>query len=248
MTPAKFAAAAIFVMSAVSAPALFPAFAQAKAPEQIMLVSGDASSPVTVLGQVNAEHHQKSMFSKTDARTELDKQLRAAAAKLGADAVINVDYDMNSPMLSKKGQLAKGTAVKFNAQVAAAPVQVAAAPAPVAPPVAAPVVAAPVVPAPVVTAPVAVPVAPPAAVPAPAVAAVAAGGVALAEGDAPGGRAYAVLGAINASAKPTLDKAPKQLLDEDLRAKATALGADAVIMIKYDASGASASGVAVKYK
>jgi hypothetical protein len=72
--------------------------------------------------------------------------------------------------------------------------------------------------------------------------------IALAEGDAPGGRAYAVLGAVSASAKPTLEKAPKQLLDEDFRAKAAAMGADAVIMIKYDASGASASGVAVKYK
>jgi uncharacterized protein YbjQ (UPF0145 family) len=216
-----------------------------------VLVPGDATAPVTVLGPVSAEHHQKSMFSKTDARSELDKQLRAAAARLGADAVINVDYDMNSPLMSKKGQLARGTAVKFNAQpVAAAPVQVAAAPAPVAPPVAAPVIAAP---APVATPPVvAVPVAPPAAAPTPAkpVANTAATmtAIALAEGDAPGGRAYAVLGAINANARPQLDKAPKQVLDEDLRAKAGAMGADAVIMIKYDASGAFATGVAVKYK
>lgn len=240
MTPAKFAAAAIFMLSAAPSPALAPAFAQAKAAEQIMLVQGDATAPVTVLGQVNAEHHQKSMFSKINARDELDKQLRAAAARLGADAVINISYDMNSPMMSKKGQLAKGTAVKFIA-APAAPVQVAAA---------APVQPAPASVAPPAVAPAPVTAPPAAAAPAPVAkpAAAAPGVIALAEGDAPGGRAYAVLGALNASARPQLDKAPKQLLDEDFRAKAAAMGADAVIMIKYDASGASASGVAVKYK
>src|SRR5262249_12853528 len=85
-----------------------PALAQAAKPvEAIVLSDAGATAPVTVLGTVNAEHHQKSMFSKIDAKDELNKQLRAAAAKLGADAVVDIKYEMNSPMMSKKGQLAK---------------------------------------------------------------------------------------------------------------------------------------------
>ena len=218
-----------------------PALAQAPRPgETIQIVQGGASAPVSELGPVTAEYHQKSMFSKIDAREELNKQLRAAAARLGADAVINVSYDMNSPMTSKKGQLAKGVAVKYLAP-AAQPVQIAAAPAAVAPapPVAPPVTVAPVTP------PVVIPPVPAAAPAAPATAATM---IALAEGDVPGGRAYSVVGAIVVDAKPQLDKAPRQVLDEALRAKAKALGADAVIQIRYDATGASAQGVAVKYK
>jgi uncharacterized protein YbjQ (UPF0145 family) len=72
--------------------------------------------------------------------------------------------------------------------------------------------------------------------------------IALAEGDVPGGRAYSVVGAVVVEARPQLDKAPRQVLDEALRAKAKALGADAVIQIRYEATGASAQGVAVKFK
>jgi uncharacterized protein YbjQ (UPF0145 family) len=233
-----------------------PALAQAVKPaETIALVESGASAPATVLGPVSAEYHQKSMFSKTDARGELNKQLRAAAAKLGADAVVDIKYEMNSPMMSKKGQLAKGTAVKY-VNPPAAPVQVAAAAPPPVPaaPVTAPAAVAPA-PAPV-TAPtpppaaVVVPTPPtPAAAPTPAApAAAAVTGIVLAEGDLPGGRAYSVLGAVMVEAKPSFDKSLKQALDDALRAKAKALGADAVIQVRYDAAGASAQGVAVKLK
>jgi uncharacterized protein YbjQ (UPF0145 family) len=209
-----------------------------------------ATAPVTVLGTVSAEHHQKSMFSKTDAREELNKQLRAAAARLGADAVVDIKYEMNSPMTSKKGQLAKGTAVKY-LNPPAAPVQVAAAAPPVAVPVQ-PVAAVPV--APLVAAPERVIVADarlpsaPAAVPAPAAPAAVAGAIVLAEGDLPGGRAYSVVGAVMVQGKASFDKSLKQVLDEALQAKAKVLGADAVIQIRYDAAGGSAQGVAVKLK
>ncbi|HEV7691556.1 MAG TPA: heavy metal-binding domain-containing protein [Hyphomonadaceae bacterium] len=231
-----------------------PAAAQAPRPaEVIVLAEGAATAPVTVLGAVNAEYHQKSIFSKADARGELDKQLRAAAARLGADAVVDVKYKMNSPIMSKKGQLASGTAVKYTTPVAA-PVQMAAAPpAPAAvapaPPVPAPVIVP--IPAPAVIPPVAV-VIPERPIPAPALAAPAAAvtmtAIALAEGDLPGGRAYSVVGAVSVEGKASFDKSLKQVLDDGLRAKAKALGADAVIQIRYDATGASAQGVAVKLK
>jgi len=231
-----------------------PAVAQAPKPvETIVLAEGAATAPVTVLGSVNAEYHQKSMFSKTDARGELDKQLRMAAARLGADAVVDIKYKMNSPMMSKKGQLASGTAVKYVTPVAApAPVQTAAVAPPV--PVPAPVVAAPVIPAPVVTPPVvAIPVAPPVPAAAPAAprtpdTAATMTAIALAEGDLPGGRAYGVLGAVSVQGKASFDKSLKQVLDDELRARAKALGADAVIQVRYDAAGGSAQGVAVKLK
>jgi uncharacterized protein YbjQ (UPF0145 family) len=70
----------------------------------------------------------------------------------------------------------------------------------------------------------------------------------LAEGDLPGGRAYSVVGAVMVEGKASFDKSLKQVLDEALRAKAKALGADAVIQVRYDAAGASAQGVAVKLK
>jgi uncharacterized protein YbjQ (UPF0145 family) len=200
--------------------------------------------PYTVLGQVKGEYHQKTLFGKKGPHEEIDKQMRAAAAKLGADAVIQVKYEINSPA-TRKGFLSWGTAVKFNAPAAQPAAAVVPPPAPVIPP---PVVIAAAPPAAV--SPVAPPVtlpALPAAAPAAAPAAPA-GVIALFETDASGGRAYTVVGAISAAARPTLDKAPKQVLDEDFRAKAAAMGADAVIMIRYDATGASAQGVAVKYK
>lgn len=236
MTRVKFLAAAVFGLALA-----LPAFAQAPKPvETIVLAEGAATAPVTVLGSVNAEYHQKSMFSKTDARGELDKQLRAAAAKLGADAVVDVKYKMNSPMMSKKGQLASGTAVKYVAPVAA-PVQAAAV---------APVTVPATIPPPVVTAVIPTPPVPTAAPAAPRTpdAAVTMTAIALAEGDLPGGRAYGVVGAVAVQGKASFDKSLKQVLDDELRTKAKALGADAVIQVRYDAAGGSAQGVAVKLK
>ena len=50
-------------------------------------------------------------------------------------------------------------------------------------------------------------------------------------------------------------KSARVLMDEQLRARAAALGADAVILVKYEAyspllskKGASATGIAVKYR
>ncbi len=65
------------------------------------------------LGQVRAEVHQKSLFPKTPARDLLDADLKARAMKLGADAVIGVEYSMHSALTSQKGNIATGLAVRF---------------------------------------------------------------------------------------------------------------------------------------
>jgi uncharacterized protein YbjQ (UPF0145 family) len=310
----------MIVLGMVAAVAL-PVSAQRVAAE-IALAESATPAGAIVLGEVSAEIHQRALFAKTPARDLADKELRAQAAKLGADAVVDIRYEDNSPLFSKKGFRAIGKAVKF------APVQVAAAapPSPAAPeagrtatlapaepaaalpgplvpavvtsapsPLAAPapqiatvspapvvsdppqtasvvlsppqaaVVAAPVVAPPSQIAEVApppVPVAQPAPVAAAAVPAAPRGPtpealIVLTEEDLVG-RAYERLGEVRAEARQASlfpKKPARVMMDEQLRAKAAALGADAVILIKYELyspllskKGASAVGMAVKHQ
>ena len=253
-----------------------PAMAQqARTAAEIVLVPGPAQSGYRVLGDVRAEIHQKSIMAKTPARELADRELKAQAARLGADAVVDIKYETNSPMFSKKGFIAVGKAVKFEAMVAAAPVAAppvavpqapaatlplqtaeAAAPAPVAPAPAPAVVRPTTQPAPAQS-----PVAAAASPPGPLVSApgprmpTAQALIVLTE-DNLAGRAVTVLGLVEAEAHQTSlfpKKTARDMLEEDLRAKAAALGADAVISIKYDMNspmlskkGSRATGVAVK--
>jgi uncharacterized protein YbjQ (UPF0145 family) len=98
-----------------------PANAQ-RAAAEIALVEAAAPAGAVVLGEVRAEIHQTSLFARTPARDLADKELRAQAARLGADAVVDIKYESNAPLFSKKGFRAAGKAVRF----APAPVQVAA--------------------------------------------------------------------------------------------------------------------------
>jgi len=274
-------------MCAAALLAAMPAIAQqARSAAEIVLVEGPSQgklqSGYRLLGNVRAEIHQKSMLAKTPARELADQQLKTEAAKLGADAVVEIKYENNSPMFSKKGFIAVGKAVKFETQVASAapvaapaiatppPVQTAAAAPPAAPPVvtapAAPVQAQVVAPtpAPTVVVPAASGLTPPppeTSTPKPPVPGprppTPVAMVVLAE-DNLSGRAVAVLGVVEAEAHQTSlfpKKTARDMLDEDLRAKAAKLGADAVISIKYDMNspmtskkGSRATGVAVKFQ
>ena len=259
-----------------------PAMAQqARAAAEIVLVQGPAQSGYRVLGDVRAEIHQKSIMAKTPARELADRELKAQAARLGADAVVDIKYETNSPMFSKKGFIAVGKAVKFDTRVAAAAAPVAAPPAPVVATSAAiataplqtaaaepPAPAAPA-PAPVIVqpAPQVASAAPPVVAlvsspPAPQVSAPAARSatpqalIELSE-DNLSRRALTVLGVVSAEAHQTSlfpKKSARDMLEDELRAKAFALGADAVVSIKYELSspmtskkGARATGVAVKF-
>jgi len=231
--------------------------------------------PYQVLGEISSEAHQTSMFPKKSNRDLLDEDLRAKAARMGADAVIQIKYTNSNAMFSKKGSTAVGKAVKFiplqplavPTPVAPAPIAVQPAPSlPAATPLTAPdlvTVQQPNVALP--TPPVAVATiqpAPAAPVPAPAPAPAVRGPtpaalIQLSEQDA-AGRPYTVLGAVTSEQHQTSmfpKKSPRDLLDEDLRAQAARLGADAVILIKYTASnpmtskkGSTAAGVAVKFQ
>jgi uncharacterized protein YbjQ (UPF0145 family) len=300
----------VWIAIGLAAVTALPVSAQ-RAATEIALVEGAAPAGAIVLGEVRAEIHQGSLIARTPARDLADRELRAQAAKLGADAVVDVRYENNSPLFSKRGFRAVGKAVKFApAQVAAAPafsappivavqsgdpservavtaddirqtpfpiapepgrgtVFVPAEPAQHATPVLKPLEPAaaqtpPTAPASVALAPPAPP-APPVAQPAPVAAAnpPAPRGptpealIVLTEDDL-AGRAYDRLGEVSASARQTSlfpKKTARAMMDEQLRSKAAALGADAVILIRYEASspllsrkGFSATGFAVKYR
>ena len=112
----------VWIVLGIAAAAALPASAQ-RAAAEIALVESAAPAGAIVLGEVRAEIHQASLIARTPARDLADKELRAQAAKLGADAVVDIRYENNSPLFSKKGFRAAGKAVKFSQ----APVQVAAA-------------------------------------------------------------------------------------------------------------------------
>lgn len=71
--------------------------------------------------------------------------------------------------------------------------------------------------------------------------------VALMDGDA--SAAYRAAGVVTAEAPATSNTLPKQQLDQELRAQASKLGADAVIHVTYQMTGTAhtASGVAIRY-
>lgn len=235
----KGIAGAVFAAFVVAGPVA------AQQATQVALIEGDASGDYRAAGVVTAEAQSA---SNTLPKQKLDEQLRAEATKLGADAVIQVSYQM-TPAGSGVSYKASGVAIRYSRQAGA----VAAVPAPAPAPVAAPVVEAPVAVAPAV--PVAV--APAVAVAVPVARAASAAQVELTEGSM-NGRRIVRLGPVSAKThqKSLFPKvSPREQVQEALRAEAFKLGADAVIEVKYDMNNAAfstkgniASGIAVKFE
>lgn len=238
-------AGAVFASIALGAPVA------AQQAVQVALIEGDAQGDYRAAGAVSAEVQSA---SSTLPKQKLDEQLRAEATKLGADAVIQVTYQM-SPAGSGVTYKATGVAIRYARQAGTVVA--------VAPPVAAP---APVVTPPPAVAPVApavVAAAPPpvvAAAPAAPVAVVRAGSAAQVELSETSmqGRRYVRLGPVNAKAHQTslFPKTPaREQVQDALKAAAFKMGADAVIEVKYDMvnalmskKGNTASGIAVKFE
>ena len=106
---------AAIVLAALAAPPALAQQAKASAPGGAGIIVTEANLPdaYTALGAVSVNVHPKSMNPKTPTRDLLDDALRREAAKLGADAVVQVRYTMRNPMMSQKGSDAVGVAVKF---------------------------------------------------------------------------------------------------------------------------------------
>jgi len=260
----------VLVSAALLAALVFAAPAMAQpATTQIAILDGDATVDYRAAGAVSAEIP----FSASGAslpKRQLDEMLRAEAAKLGADAVILVTYQLTSPATPNAAHRASGVAVRYSRAQAAvtAPVAPPAAPQVVAaaPAIAVPVTAPPVVSPPqVAVAPPVSVVAPPqpvaampAAAPAPAVMhAAVAEQVVLTEGDLVG-RRYVSLGPVSATVhqKTMFTKVSEmEQTQQALRAAALAKGADAVIQVKYKMTnsmfskeGDTGSGIAVRFE
>lgn len=232
--------------------------AQSKPAGAILVTEANVPQQYVALGAVTSVVHPKSLSPKTPTRDLLDADMRAQAAKLGADAVIQVRYTMRNPGFSSKGSEAIGVAVRFTA-AEPAPGSAALVPqprseltasvSPSVPPPAAPQVAAttpPTPPAPTVVAPVprAAPQSfaanRPAGEPAPAATAgvhhaTSADMIVLSEQKLEG-RRYRELGQVRSEVhqKSLFPKTPtRELLNADLKTRAMKLGADAVIGIEY---------------
>lgn len=108
---ARIAAAALF---ASCASASLSPLALAQTAAQVAISEKDVIGAYRVLGVVEAKYHQKSLFPSKSPQASLDDALRVEAAKLGADAVIQVRYSMVNAMQSKDGHSAVGVAVKFD--------------------------------------------------------------------------------------------------------------------------------------
>jgi uncharacterized protein YbjQ (UPF0145 family) len=223
---------------------------------QVALIEGDAPGEYRAAGAVIAEVQSA---SNTLPKQKLDEQLRAEASKLGADAVIQVAYQM-TPAGSAVNYKASGVAIRYARQAEAVAPQAPSVTPPadvavahVAPAVAAVAPTAPelaAAPAPTVAAP-AVAVGPPVTRP------VSAAQVELSESSMQG-RRYVRLAPVSAIAhqKSMFPRiSPKQQVDDALRAEAFRAGADAVIEVKYEMvnpafsrKGNRASGIAIRFE
>ena len=115
-------AAALAAMLAAAAPTLGQkAKASASGAAQILVTEANLPDAHTAVGALIVTVHPKSLSPKTPTRDLLDAELRKQAAKVCADAVIQVRYMLSNPMMSDKGSDAMGVAVKFT-RVAAASV------------------------------------------------------------------------------------------------------------------------------
>ncbi len=117
-------AAALAAMLAAAAPTLgqkAKAKASASGAAQILVTEANLPDAHTAVGALIVTVHPKSLSPKTPTRDLLDAELRKQAAKVCADAVIQVRYMLSNPMMSDKGSDAMGVAVKFT-RVAAASV------------------------------------------------------------------------------------------------------------------------------
>lgn len=87
----------------------------ARSADGISIVEGDMSGRKYVpLGKVEAYARSVNLWSSDPTRADIDEELRAQAAKIGADAIINVKYHSERQGLASRGKMtAEGLAIAF---------------------------------------------------------------------------------------------------------------------------------------
>jgi len=79
--------------------------------EDIEVHTGPISRPYKVIGAIKARVGAATIFSKTPTIEDVNFKLREEALKIGANAVIGVEYDRGISFWSWKALTATGTAV-----------------------------------------------------------------------------------------------------------------------------------------
>lgn len=89
---------------------------QQKNPDDVILSKDDITDKeYTVVAELEVEVNKTTIFNKDPTREMVDRKLQEDAAKLGADAVIQIRYGSVGISLMSWGSLqGKGRAVRFN--------------------------------------------------------------------------------------------------------------------------------------
>ncbi len=80
--------------------------------DAVELHVGPPDFPYTRVRELEAKSESRTVFSGSPSHDSVNAQLRAMAAKLGADVVINIEYKSGVSMSSWNSLKATGTAVK----------------------------------------------------------------------------------------------------------------------------------------
>ena len=79
--------------------------------DDIQILEGPTDQPYTSVGPIKARVGAKTAFSKAPTPDAVNVKLRQEAAKMGANAVINVQYERGISAMSWKALTATGEAV-----------------------------------------------------------------------------------------------------------------------------------------
>ena len=87
----------------------------------VEIIYGDTERPHRVIGEVKANKGARFLWSPYPEISEGEEALRKKAAKMGADAVVNAQFERGISIWSWKAVKGRGTAIEFEDASAAAP-------------------------------------------------------------------------------------------------------------------------------
>jgi hypothetical protein len=90
--------------------------------DKIPVHEGEPGGPYRVVGEIKAKVGAATVFSKTPTLEDVNFKLREQAAKLGANAVVQVQYKRGVIATSWKGMTATGVAVVMESDERPCPV------------------------------------------------------------------------------------------------------------------------------
>ncbi len=88
---------------------------------EIEIHAGDVERPYRTIGEISAKVQAATAFSKTPTIEDVNLKLQEQAARMGANAVIQVQYDRGMSLTSYKVLKAKGIAVVLESDDAKCP-------------------------------------------------------------------------------------------------------------------------------